>query len=32
MPTLPLWITETLAVPLELEPLYEQTLKALRIK
>ena len=32
MPTLPLWLTETLAVPLELEPLYEQTLRALRIK
>jgi len=32
MPTLPLWITERLAVPLELELLYEQTLKALRIK
>jgi len=32
LPTLPLWLTETLAVPLELEPLYEQTLRSLRIR
>lgn len=32
LPTLPLWLNDQLAVPLELEPLYEQTLKSLRIR
>jgi hypothetical protein len=32
LPTLPVWLTERLAVPLELEPIYEETLRALRIK
>ncbi|MGL6097105.1 MAG: DUF4058 family protein, partial [Fimbriiglobus sp.] len=31
LPTLPVWLTERLAVPLELEPIYEETLRALRI-
>ena len=30
--TLPVWLTDRLAVPLELEPVYEETLRALRIK
>ena len=30
-PQLPIWLTERLAVPLDLEPIYEETLKALRI-
>ena len=32
LPTLPLWLNDQLAVPLDLEPLYEQTLKSLRIR
>lgn len=32
LPTLPVWITEQLVFPLELEMLYEQTLRALKIK
>lgn len=31
LPTLPLWLTANLAVPLELEASYEQTCKDLRI-
>ena len=31
LPTLPLWLSETLAVPLELEPSYEETCRILRI-
>lgn len=31
LPTLPLWLTETFAVPLELEESYEQTCRDLRI-
>ena len=31
LPTLPLWLTETFAVPLELEASYEQTCQDLRI-
>ena len=31
LPTLPLWLAENLAVPLELEPSYEETRRALRI-
>ncbi len=31
LPTLPLWLTETLAVPLDLEASYEQTCRDLRI-
>ena len=32
LPVLPLWLNDQHAVPLELEPLYEQTLKSLRIR
>jgi hypothetical protein len=31
LPTLPLWLTETFAVPLDLETTYEKTCRALRI-
>jgi hypothetical protein len=31
MPTLPLWLTEDLAIPLELEAGYEETCRVLRI-
>ena len=31
LPTLPLWLTEDFAVPLELEPSYEETCRILRI-
>jgi hypothetical protein len=31
LPTLPLWLSENLAVPLELEPSYEETCRILRI-
>src|SRR5262249_12340802 len=31
LPTLPLWLTDTFAVPLELEASYEQTCRDLRI-
>jgi hypothetical protein len=31
LPTLPLWLTSQLAVPLELEASYEQTCRDLRI-
>jgi hypothetical protein len=31
LPTLPLWLTEKLAVPLELEATYEETCRVLRI-
>ncbi len=31
LPTLPLWLAEDLAIPLDLEPSYEQTCRALRI-
>jgi Protein of unknown function (DUF4058) len=31
LPTLPLWLAEDLAVPLELEPCYEETCRVLRI-
>ncbi len=31
LPTLPIWLTENLAIPLELESSYEQTCQALRI-
>lgn len=31
LPTLPLWLAENLAVPLELEPCYEETCRVLRI-
>lgn len=31
LPTLPLWLTPTLAVPLELEATYEETLRVLRL-
>jgi hypothetical protein len=31
LPTLPLWLAENLAVPLELEPSYEETCRILRI-
>jgi hypothetical protein len=31
LPTLPLWLAENLAVPLELEPSYEETCRGLRI-
>lgn len=30
LPTLPLWLTESLAIPLELEASYEQTCRLLR--
>lgn len=32
LPTLPLWLNDQHAFPLDLEPLYEQTLKSLRIR
>jgi hypothetical protein len=32
LPTLPLWLAENLAVPLELEPSYEETCQVLRIQ
>ena len=32
LPTLPVWLSDRLAVPLELEPVYEETLRALRIR
>jgi hypothetical protein len=32
LPTLPLWLAENLAVPLELEPTYEETRHILRIR
>jgi hypothetical protein len=32
LPTLPLWLTETVSVPLELESSYEQTCRILRIR
>lgn len=31
LPTLPLWLADNLAVPLELEPSYEETCHVLRI-
>jgi hypothetical protein len=31
LPTLPLWLADNLSVPLELEPCYEETCRALRI-
>ena len=31
LPTLPLWLTDKLAVPLELEECYEETCRVLRI-
>jgi hypothetical protein len=31
LPTLPLWLASDLAVPLELEPSYEETCRVLRI-
>src|SRR5947199_25734 len=31
LPTLPLWLASNLAVPLELEPTYEETCRVLRI-
>jgi hypothetical protein len=31
LPTLPLWLAENFAVPLELEPSYEETCRVLRI-
>jgi hypothetical protein len=31
LPTLPLWLADNLAVPLELEGSYEETCRALRI-
>jgi hypothetical protein len=31
LPTLPLWLAENLAIPLELEPSYEETCRVLRI-
>jgi hypothetical protein len=31
LPTLPLWLAENFAVPLELEPSYEETCRILRI-
>ena len=31
LPTLPLWLADNLAVPLELEPSYEETCRILRI-
>lgn len=31
LPTLPLWLTDTLSIPLDLEESYEETCKALRI-
>jgi hypothetical protein len=31
LPTLPLWLTESLYVPLELEATYEETCRGLRI-
>ena len=31
LPTLPLWLTDTLYVPLELEATYEDTCRGLRI-
>jgi hypothetical protein len=31
LPTLPLWLSEDLAIPLELEASYEETCRALRI-
>jgi len=31
LPTLPLWLADDLAVPLELEPTYEETCRVLRI-
>jgi hypothetical protein len=31
LPTLPLWLSDTLAIPLELEPCYEETCRVLRI-
>ncbi|MCZ2341137.1 MAG: DUF4058 family protein [Bacteroidales bacterium] len=32
LPILPIWLTDRLAVPLELEPIYTETLHALRIR
>jgi hypothetical protein len=32
LPTLPLWLADNLAVPLELEPTYEETCQVLRIR
>lgn len=32
LPTLPLWLAENLAVPLELELSYEETCRSLRIE
>lgn len=32
LPTLPIWLTEYFAVPLELEPIYEETLRSLRMR
>ena len=32
LPTLPLWLTESLYVPLELETTYENTCRGLRIR
>ncbi len=32
LPQLPIWLAEDIVVPLDLEPLYEQTLKSLRIR
>jgi hypothetical protein len=32
LPTMPLWLAEDLAVPLELEPCYEETCRVLRIE
>jgi hypothetical protein len=31
LPTLPLWLTDNLALPLELEPSYEETCRVLHI-
>ena len=32
LPQLPIWLADDIVVPLDLEPLYEQTLKSLRIR
>jgi hypothetical protein len=32
LPTLPLWLADDLAIPLELEPSYEETCRVLRIR
>jgi hypothetical protein len=32
LPTLPVWLTDSLAVPLELEASYEETCRILRIR